>query len=122
MPLVITGYGSDRHPDLAAYKTPPPEGVPDLWAVWVPDLAIEVVSPGSEHRDYVEKREEYLAFGVREYWIVDAEKEEVLVLQRVGGRWHEKVLKPPEVYKPVLLPGFELNCEAIFAAARLVME
>ena len=61
---------SGRNPDVAVvlHKTPKdPRG-------WRPPiLVMEVVSKGSEahERDYVTKREEYLAFGIREYWIVD---------------------------------------------------
>ena len=33
-------------------------------------------------RDYVEKREEYLALGVKEYWIVDAGKQQIVILRR----------------------------------------
>jgi Uma2 family endonuclease len=116
--ILVTGYESERHPDLAVYKTPPPEAEEDLWSIWFPEVVIEVVSLGSELRDYVEKREEYLAFGVHEYWIVDADKEEVLVLRRVGGRWRERVVKPPEIYRPAVLRGFELNCQLIFDAAK----
>jgi len=36
-----------------------------------PDMVIEVVSPDSVARDYREKYQEYLAAGVREYWIVN---------------------------------------------------
>ena len=85
--ILVAGYESERHPDLAIYKTLPPEEGDDFWSTWIPELVIEVVSPGSELRDYQEKREEYLAFGVREYWIFDAGKQEMLVLQRVAGRW-----------------------------------
>ena len=60
---------------------------------------IEVVSPGSEERDYQQKREEYLLFGAREYWIFDAEKEEMLVLRRSGGRWIERALWTPKYTK-----------------------
>ena len=83
--LLIDGFESERHPDLAIYKNPP-TSEENLWSTWIPDLVIEIVSPGSERRDYEEKREEYLAFGVSEYWIVDAAKPEMLVLQRKGGR------------------------------------
>ncbi|MBL8797663.1 MAG: Uma2 family endonuclease, partial [Planctomycetia bacterium] len=97
----------------------PPLDEDDLWATWLPDIAIEVVSADSVHRDYVEKREEYLLFGVREYWIVDAARGEMLVLKRRGGKWTEKIVKPPEVYETKLLPGFQPDCGTVFAAAGL---
>ena len=37
-----------------------------------------------EVRDYQTKREEYLAFGVREYWIVDPQRRQVTVLDPPG--------------------------------------
>ncbi|MCM1183890.1 MAG: Uma2 family endonuclease [Roseburia sp.] len=40
-----------------------------------PDWIIEIVSPGSRPRDYMTKLFKYRAAGVREYWIVDPEKE-----------------------------------------------
>lgn len=35
------------------------------------DLIVEVVSTESQHRDHFEKRQEYEAGGVREYWVID---------------------------------------------------
>jgi Uma2 family endonuclease len=117
--ILVIGYESERHPDLAIYKTVPPEEGDDLWSTWIPELVIEVVSPGSELRDYQEKREEYLAFGVHEYWIFDADKQEMLVLQRVGGRWREKVVRPPEIYQTRVLPGLQFSCASVFQAANI---
>ncbi len=116
--LLLWDQESERHPDIAVYKSPPPEE--NVWTTWIPDLVIEIVSPGSEQRDYVEKREEYLSFGVREYWIVDASREEVLVLRRRGTRWTPRTVRPPEVYRTKTLPGFEFDCAAVFRAARAV--
>ena len=42
-----------------------------------PDWIIEVVSKGSRYRDYNSKMHAYMEYGVREYWIVDPEKERV---------------------------------------------
>jgi len=117
--ILIGAEESERHPDVAVYKRPP-DDEDNLWANWVPDIVVEVISAGSEHRDYVEKRQEYLLFGVREYWVVDADREEVLVLRRWAGRWTERVVRPPKVYTTKLLPGFEFHCAAVFEAARAV--
>lgn len=42
-----------------------------------PDWIIEVVSPGSKHMDYSIKLFKYRSSGLREYWIVDMEKNRV---------------------------------------------
>ncbi len=113
------GVESERHPDAAIYKTPPVDEE-NLWQTWIPDLVVEVVSRSSIQRDYVEKREEYLRIGVREYWIINRERGEageMLVLRRVAARWVEQIVRPRELYRPALLPGFEFNLEMVFAAA-----
>ncbi len=119
--LLVGEPESERHPDFSLYRTPmPPEG--NLWAIWIPDLVIEIVSPGSEHRDYVEKREEYLRLGVREYWIIDHARVEMLVLRRSHDQWVERVIRPPQVYRTRLLPGLKFDLAAVFAAADQVEE
>ncbi len=44
-----------------------------------PDLIVEVVSPSSRRMDYSTKNTLYSETGVREYWIVDPEKERTTV-------------------------------------------
>ena len=44
-----------------------------------PDLIVEVVSPSSRKMDYNIKNAKYTEAGVREYWIVDPEKERTTV-------------------------------------------
>jgi Uma2 family endonuclease len=114
--LLLPDFDSERHPDIAVYKTAPASDE-NLWATWIPDILIEIVSAGSEYRDYVEKREEYWKFGVREYWILDAYRHEMRVLKRAGDDWSDHIIRPPKVYKTRLLPGFAFDCAAVFAAA-----
>jgi hypothetical protein len=116
--LLIQDLESDRHPDLAVYKTPPPdsERADEIWSQWIPEIVIEIVSPRSRHRDFQQKPEEYLRFGVQEYWIVDLEAEAMTVLRRSGGRWAERTLKAPETHRTRLLPGLEFSVAAMFEA------
>lgn len=114
--ILLADLESERHPDVAVYKSPPPEEE-SFWAAWLPDVVIEVASPGSETRDYTEKREEYLQFGVREYWIIDFQKRQMLALRRSRGKWIERVIRPNDRYRTNLLPEFELDLAAIFTEA-----
>lgn len=107
--IMAQGYDSERHPDLAVYRVHPPKKPEELWYSWIPALVIEIVSRGSEIRDYHEKAEEYLAFGVLEYWVVDANKQQLLVHRRVGGQWRKQLVRTPETYVCEVLPGFTLK-------------
>lgn len=51
----------------------------DKGCTGAPDWVIEVVSTGSRHMDYFTKLFKYRTAGVKEYWIVDPEKERVTV-------------------------------------------
>ena len=44
-----------------------------------PDWIIEIVSPNSRPMDYYKKLMKYASAGVREYWIVDYEKNHIIV-------------------------------------------
>lgn len=114
--LRLPGLQSERHPDAAVYLTPPPQGE-DPWTQWIPEIVVEVVSEGKEarERDYVEKRDEYLAAGVREYWIVDPAERLLVALVRAGDRWREKKCLEGEDHVTHLLPGFTLRVGALFA-------
>jgi Uma2 family endonuclease len=74
-------------------------------------LAVEIVSPQSDDRDYVKKRKLYERFGVPEYWILDEIEESVLWLQ-LGSKGKYKEIKPKKgILRSVVLPGFWLRPE-----------
>ena len=56
-----------------------------------PDLIVEVVSPSSRRMDYNIKNGLYVSAGVREYWIVDPEKERTTV-------YHYEADDAPTIY------------------------
>ena len=106
---VIPELGTDRNPDLAILFRDAPLGFQDKP---LPVLAVEVVSPGnkSRKRDYEDKRVDYLAVGLLEYWIVDPDLKQVTVLVRreVDGvaSWEECIYREAEIIVGELLPGF----------------
>jgi Uma2 family endonuclease len=82
----------------------------------LPTIVAEFVSVGSRnrHRDYVEKRAEYLAAGVREYWIIDR-FERMLTACRCDGP--DVCVGENESYTAPLLPGFELSVRRLLQVA-----
>ena len=56
-----------------------PNKLTDKGCFGAPDWIIEIVSPGSRRMDYYTKLFKYRTAGVREYWIVDPEKNRILV-------------------------------------------
>jgi Uma2 family endonuclease len=84
------------------------------------DLVIEVVARGKENRDrdLREKRREYAAARIPEYWIVDPEMQTITVLALKGRtyRVHGK-FKSGQTATSVLLPGFDVDVTACFAAS-----
>ena len=51
----------------------------DKGCIGAPDWLIEIVSPSSRRMDYYIKLFKYRAAGVREYWIVDPDKNRIMV-------------------------------------------
>jgi Uma2 family endonuclease len=82
-----------------------------------PDLAIEILSPGTRRRDETLKRQLYERVGVAEYWIVDPKTERVSVHTLDGARYRRRELSRAagEVIGTSLLPGLSLPLSAIFA-------
>jgi Uma2 family endonuclease len=103
--LWIAAIGSGRNPDLGVVLEGTP---PDARGRTQPALVAEVVSPGSRTRDYQTKRSEYLAFGLREYWIVDPAERKLILLVRSGVAWTEQVLQGDQIIDSCALP--KLGC------------
>ena len=82
-----------------------------------PRLVVEVVSPGQENhrRDYREKRNQYEWRGIPEYWIVDPEQQQVVVLFLTQNGYQETLYTADFVVKSPSFPDFSLTAEAMLA-------
>jgi Uma2 family endonuclease len=74
-----------------------------------PDLIIEIVSPESRGRDYHEKRVEYEAAGVGEYWIIDPTYQTVDFYHLVNGVYQSAQSAPDGTLVSTRLTGFRLR-------------
>lgn len=83
-----------------------------------PALVVEVVSPGKENedRDYRYKRSEYAARGIAEYWIVDPERDRVVVLTLVDGLYEEAIYQGDECLVSQTFSTLELTAKQILQA------
>jgi Uma2 family endonuclease len=85
----------------------------------IPAIAIEFVSKRRRDvlRDYEAKRDEYLAAGVEQYWVIDRFRR-IMTVYRQGdlGPTYD-IIKEGEVYQTDLLPGFVLPLSKLFAKA-----
>lgn len=61
-----------------------PNKLDDKGCNGAPDWIIEIVSPSSKKMDYLLKLLKYRSCGVKEYWIVDPEKNRVIVYNFTG--------------------------------------
>lgn len=79
-PFAVYLNNDDRtylEPDLSIICDP--DKVDDKGCKGAPDWIIEIVSPSTQHRDYLIKLFKYRTAGVREYWIVDQGKNRITV-------------------------------------------
>lgn len=123
--IVVSGsLATTRVPDLlvlteelAAALSGTPRSVitPDMPP---PALIVEVVSPGKENedRDYRYNRSEYAARGIAEYWIVDPERAQVVVLALVDGLYEEAIYQGDKCLISQTFPTLELTAKQVLCA------
>ena len=72
----------------------------------VPDLVIEILSPGNKKHDQVIKKNLYEKFGVKEYWIVDPETGEAVGYWLNKNKFEEPVIEKEKVVSKLLNTTF----------------
>ncbi|HEY9802511.1 MAG TPA: Uma2 family endonuclease [Leptolyngbyaceae cyanobacterium] len=87
----------------AILKTPPP-------------LIVEVVSPESVERDYIQKTSEYAVIGVGEYWIVDPLENKVTVCLLAEGSYQQTVFMENQQIISILFPELNLTVRELLVA------
>lgn len=79
-PFAVNLDANDKNwvePDISVICDP--NKLTDRGCSGAPDLIIEILSPSSRKMDYITKNALYSDAGVREYWIVDPQKETTMI-------------------------------------------
>lgn len=101
---------SFREPDLFFVSDANAHKILYLYLDAPPDLAVEVVSPHDRKRDVKDKFEEYARGGVREYWLIEPDRESAeFYTLGANGRYVRVPVGADGIYRSQVLPGFFLR-------------
>lgn len=104
---------NDRIPDLAFRSAAKGELVAEGSAPFMPDLAVEVQSPGQSDRLMSDKAQYYLAHGVRMVWLIYPKRRLVEVLTPEERHW---LTTGARLDGGEVLPGFSVTIDELFPA------
>jgi Uma2 family endonuclease len=119
-----TGYYPEDYghtmlaPDLAFISSDrAPDPFPEKWIPAVPDLAVEIWSPGNTAKGLRDKAEIYLRHGAALVWIIfpATQSVEVWRMQEDGAFKHDVLEVEDNLNGEQVLPGFQLGLSKLFA-------
>lgn len=113
--LLVSLTRNDYEPDVCYWKREIAATFqPGQMRFPAPDFIAEVLSPTTEEIDRTIKFEDYTAHGVREYWIVDAERQVIEQYLLEGESYTLAQKTGSGVLESAAVPGFSLSARALF--------
>jgi Uma2 family endonuclease len=92
-----------------------PEKLDDRGCIGAPDLIVEILSTGNSKTELKHKFELYESNGVREYWIIHAETQDLLIYTLTNGKYIPSILfTSGHVVESKVISGFKLDLEEFF--------
>ena len=92
-----------------------PEKLDDRGCLGAPDLIVEILSPGNSKTELKHKYSLYESHGVREYWIIHPENQDLLIYTLVDGKYITTGLQTSgDVVESAVIKGFTLDLEEFF--------
>ncbi len=101
-------------PDLTyvSYERLPAEWEEDAPCPVLPELVIEIISPGQSFGEMTQKATDYLQAGVSRVWVVDNQAQSVTVF---GADEFPQTFWIGDIISDALLPGLEIAVADLFA-------
>ena len=79
-----------------------------------PDLIIEIISPSNSYTDRNQRKKNYLAFGVKEYWIVDPGNKTLEIYNYASGETPVLYLAEEGIVASIVLPELSFSLAELF--------
>ncbi|MFN3851885.1 MAG: Uma2 family endonuclease [Spirosomataceae bacterium] len=113
---VIFDEGNVAQPDLIFIANENKQIIKESSIMGVPDVLVEVVSKGSVARDYIEKKNDFERFSVKEYWIIDSLNESIWVYSQNTDNKFElySYAEADETAKSKYFTDFSIAHDSIF--------
>lgn len=109
-PMTVKLSERGREPDLFFVAKNRLDKLKKNYFDGAPDLIIEIISPESRGRDRGDKFYEYEIAGVREYWIIDYEREKVeFYITGDDGFFQMVYADETNIFNSRVLPNLRLN-------------
>jgi Uma2 family endonuclease len=134
VPILQPGDAANRYPDLIVLREEHLNLTQKRLTITLemppPRLVVEVVSPGrmGRERDYVQKRAQYAARLIPEYWIINPQEQTIMVLHldfdSVGTfpetslPYIDRVFQGEETLISPTFPELKLTVAQVFAASK----
>lgn len=92
-----------------------PEKLDDKGCIGSPDLIVEILSPGNSQTELRSKYNLYESFGVREYWVIHPEHQDLMIYTLVDGKYNaSQLFTTGDVIESTVVEGFTLDLEEFF--------
>ena len=90
------------------------EKIDSKGCVGAPDLVVEILSPGNSKKEMKSKFALYQEEGVREYWVVDPERELVFVYVADNKKFKPTIPIADDYVYSTIFPDFKIHTSDIF--------
>ena len=90
------------------------EKIDSKGCVGAPDLVVEILSPGNSKKEMKSKFALYQEEGVREYWIVDPERELVFVYVADNKKFKPTIPIADDYVYSTIFPDFKIHSSDVF--------
>lgn len=106
-----------RLPDLLFVRSERMHIVQQQAIYGVPDLVLEIVSPGERRSDIIQREADYRTVGVQEIWLIDRPRGRVRVVCKQDDHYEEREFGEGEI-ESVVLPGLRLQVQWLLSDER----